>query len=172
MAFEARVACEADAAEIAALVNRAYRPAAGKGGWTHETHLVSGPRTTTAQITSLLRTQPTILLLCTASRIAACVHVQHGEHACADIGMLATDPESQGKGLGSDMLRQAEAYAIHHLMATNLRLSVLSSRSELLTFYERRGYVLAGKTSEYPTSAGIGTPIAEGLQVLSLMKRP
>lgn len=170
MSFELRVACEADAEVIATLVNLAYRPATGATGWTHEAHLVSGQRTTTEQVIALLQAQSTILLLCTASQIVACVHVQQGLDECACIGMLATAPEMQTQGLGTDMLLQAETYAIGTLKASSLRISVLSARPELLAFYGRRGYVLTGETHEYPASAGIGTPTVEDMQVLSLVK--
>lgn len=64
MPLELRVAREADAKEIAALVNRAYRPSPQDAGWTHEANLVAGERTTTEQVLSLFHEQSTILLLC------------------------------------------------------------------------------------------------------------
>jgi hypothetical protein len=98
MPLELRVACETDAKEIAALVNRAYRPSPQDAGWTHEANLVAGERTTTEQVLSLFHEQSTILLLCLGSKIVACVHVQ-GDPSGAYIGMLATDPKLQAQGL-------------------------------------------------------------------------
>ena len=51
-------------------------------------------------------------------------------------------------------------------------MSVLSSRTELLSFYQRRGYKLTGQTCSYPLDAGIGTPLLKGLCVLELSKLP
>ena len=50
-------------------------------------------------------------------------------------------------------------------------MSVLSSRSELIAFYERRGYARTGEVSSYTASAGIGKPIVDGLQVEMLVKQ-
>jgi hypothetical protein len=49
-------------------------------------------------------------------------------------------------------------------------MSVLSSRPELLAFYERRGYARTGEQAAYPVGAGVGTPRSEALHVLSLEK--
>lgn len=171
MSLELRVACEADAKKIAALVNRAYRPSPQDAGWTHEANLIAGERTTTEQVLSLFHKQSTILLLCIGPEIVACVHVQ-GEQSSAYIGMLATNPAMQAQGLGKHMLHYAEAYAIEHFEASVLKISVLSSRPELLAFYERRGYVLTGEVTEYPLLAGVGQPIVAGIHVLSLAKVP
>ena len=164
-----RIAHETDAGEIASLVNRAYRPAVNDRGWTHEANLVSGKRITTEQVRSLFREESAILLLCLDARIVACVHVQ-GSRSSAYIGMLAADPTMQNLGLGKQMLSHAEAYAMEHFNASVFKMSVLSSRPELLAFYERRGYVLTGEVEEYPLSAGVGQPMIEGLQVLALSK--
>lgn len=167
--LELRVACETNAKEIAALVNRAYRPSPQEAGWTHEANLVAGERTTTEQVLSLFHEQSTILLLCLGPKIVACVHVQ-GDQSGTYIGMLATNPAMQAQGIGKHMLLHAEAYATEYFEASILKISVLSSRPELLAFYERRGYVLTGKVEEYPLSAGVGQPMVAGIHVLSLKK--
>lgn len=171
MPVELRIACEADAKEIADLVNRAYRPSPQDAGWTHEANLVSGERTTTEQVLSLFHEQSTILLLCLGPKIVACVHVQGGQSS-AYISMLATEPRMQAQGLGKHMLLHAETYAIEHFHASLLKMSVISSRPELLAFYERRGYVLTGEIEEYPLSAAVGQPLVAGIHVLSLAKTP
>lgn len=167
--LELSVACEADAKEIAALVNRAYRPSAQETGWTHEANLIAGERISTEQVLSLFHEQSTILLLRLEQEIVACVHVQGGQSGTY-IGMLATNPTMQGQGIGKQMLLHAEAYAIEHYNASVLKMSVLSLRPELLAFYERRGYVLTEQVTEYPLSAGVGQPMVTGIQVLSLEK--
>lgn len=171
MPFEFRVASGADAEQIAALVNSAYRPTTQDAGWTHEAHLVSGDRISTEQVLSLFDRQSAILLLCFESQIVACVHVQGDQPGTAYIGMLATDPKRQAQGLGKKMLRHAEAYATAHFAATTFNMTVLSSRPELLAFYERRGYALTGEVKEYPVSSEIGRPLTPGIHLLALAKR-
>jgi ribosomal protein S18 acetylase RimI-like enzyme len=126
MSFELRIAGEADAQEIATLVNRAYRPSPQEAGWTHEANLIAGDRTTAEQVLALFHEQSTILLLCLGPKIVACVHVQ-GVQSGAYIGMLATNPAMQAQGLGKQMLLHAEAYATEHLKASVFKMSVLSS---------------------------------------------
>lgn len=170
MTFDFRIATPTDAPDIATLVNRAYRPAPHEAGWTHEASLVAGDRTTRDQVLALFDGPSTLLVLCHGSSIVACVQVQ----ACgssAYIGMLATDPALQAQGLGKQMLARAESYATVELGATQLRMSVLSTRSELLAFYERRGYMLTGEVEQYPLSAGVGVPLVDGMVVLSLAKK-
>lgn len=165
-----RRASAADAGKIAALVNRAYRPSVHERGWTHEANLVSGQRTTEAQVLALDCSRSSILVLCQDTDIVACIHVKCGENS-ADIGMLATDPNYQMQGLGKQILNCAEQHILEHFGITTFRMSVLSSRSELIAFYERRGYARTGELTNYPVSAGIGEPIIDGLQVEILVKK-
>jgi ribosomal protein S18 acetylase RimI-like enzyme len=171
MPLELRIACEADAEDIAALVNRAYRPGPQEAGWTHEANLVSGDRTTVPQVLGMLQKPSTVLLLCDGANAVACVHVQGHPSDTAYIGMLATDPKLQAQGLGKQMLRHAEKYAAEHFKALAFKMSVLSSRPELLAFYERRGYVQTGEAEEYPLSAGVGQPLLSDMHLLLLAKR-
>lgn len=166
-----RIACESDSQEISALVNRAYRPPLHKAGWTHESNLVAGERICAEQVRALFNEQSTILLLFVGSEIVACVHVKV-DMPGAYIGMLATDPSMQNQGIGKQMMHLAEAYAMENYGATLLKISVLSSRSELLAFYERLGYVRTGEEEGYPLSAGVGQPMIPDLKVLFLAKAP
>lgn len=165
-----RNATELDAGKIAMLVNRAYRPLADERGWTHEANLVSGPRTTAEQVLAQFGSRSSILVLCRDAEIVACVHVSCREN-CANIGMLATDPSYQTQGLGKQILEYAERYASAQFGTTSFRMSVLSSRPELIAFYERRGYTRTGQTESYPVSGGTGEAIEDGLQLEILVKR-
>lgn len=164
-----RIATEADADEIAALVNRAYRPGALARGWTHEAHLVAGDRISPEHIRALLHARPAILVLCRNSDIVACAHV-HGDASVVWIGMLATEPVLQSCGLGKCMLRHAEDFATRHFKAIVVRLAVLAARPELIAFYERRGYARTGQIEDYPVAAETGQPLVEGLKVETLAK--
>lgn len=165
-----RSASAKDAGKIATLVNKAYRPSTHDRGWTHEANLVSGQRTTEEQVLSLGCSRSSILVLCQDTEIVACIHVKCGENS-ADIGMLATNPNHQMQGLGKQILNCAERHVLEQFGITTFRMSVLSSRSELIAFYERRGYARTGEIASYPVSAGIGEPIVNGLQVEILVKQ-
>ncbi|MBP5986777.1 MAG: GNAT family N-acetyltransferase [Azonexus sp.] len=165
-----RSASELDAGKIALLVNRAYRPLPHERGWTHEADLVTGRRTTEEQVLSLFCSQSSILVAHQDAEIVACVHVKASE-CSAEIGMLAIDPGYQTKGLGKLMLECAERHAMEQFGATVFNISVLSSRLELIAFYERRAYIRTGQTMAYPVSAGVGEPMVDGLRVETMTKK-
>jgi ribosomal protein S18 acetylase RimI-like enzyme len=166
-----RCASATDVAAVVQLVNQAYRPATGLGGWTHEAEWVGGLRTNREQVLALLDMPHSQLLLGVRNdKLVACVHVEQ-VGTLSYIGMLAVNPLSQTHGVGKQMLAAAEAYACAHFAPHSLLMQVLSSRSELIEFYQRRGYQLSGEHQEYPLTAGVGVPLIGGLTVLTLYKR-
>ena len=99
MAIALRVAGLEDAAEIAGLVNRAYRPGAGLRGWTHEAALVDGPRASEEMVRALFRPGSTVLVLAEGPAILACAHVEAKlaeQGVEAYIGMLIDDLVTKG----------------------------------------------------------------------------
>lgn len=165
---EFRVARPADVPALAGLVNRAYRPEPGEAGWTHEAHLVAGPRTTVAQVHALLAAPASTLLVGhRQEHVVACVQVEVGSDS-SYVGMLAVDPAFQGKGVGTQMLEFAERYAVAVQGAGRLVMTVVSHRKELVSFYLRRGYQLNGRVHAFPAYAGI--PKQPGLELVELDK--
>lgn len=153
-----RVANHADAEAIAALVNSAYRPESGATGWTHESNLVEGKRTSAAQILAILSKHHSVILLgLNNAAIAACVHIAK-DGKLSQIGMLAVNPILQGAGAGKHMLAAAEKYASSVFGAEKSSMLVVSARTELIAFYLRRGYHKTGIVLDYPISAGAGIP--------------
>lgn len=169
--YHFRCATPTDATPVSQLVNAAYRPAAGAGGWTHEAALISGARTNPAQLCDLLqRPRSSVLLACnTQQQIHGCVHVEaHGQQA--HIGLLAVLPTLQGSGLGKLLLARAELFAVQQWQVSTLLLTVVQARETLRQFYLRRGYVPNGERFDYPLDAGAGQPYAAGLWVQVLVK--
>ncbi|HEY7885285.1 MAG TPA: GNAT family N-acetyltransferase [Cellvibrionaceae bacterium] len=160
-----RQAEEGDIDALVALVNSAYRPALNSAGWTHESALVEGDRVTSEHVRLALK-QTCVLLAVDGTAVLGCVHVESKEDA-AYLGMLAVRPDSQKLGLGKQLLHSAEQYAQQVLAATELALVVVSSRSELIGFYLRRGYSKTDTYLPYPVASGVGTPRQDiQLQVL------
>jgi len=164
-----RVATEMDAESIAEIVNGAYRPKKGEGGWTHESDLVKGDRTTPDQVRTLIKDSSVVVGL-SADAIVCCAHVAI-EHGAAHIGMLAVSPKLQATGLGKALLGYAERYATEVLGASDMVLIVLRNRPELIAFYLRRGYERTGEFQAYPTDLSVGTPVRDGLELDVLRKR-
>lgn len=163
------IAEDADAERISELVNWAYRPSPAEAGWTHESGLVAGERTSAQKVRSLFKEDSTVLIMKHDESIVACVHVERASDVCW-IGMLATAPSLQAGGIGKEMLAAAEAFAVRKHAPKYFKMAVLSSRPELLSFYQRRGFMLNGNISAYPTNAGVGIPQRSDLQVLELQK--
>jgi ribosomal protein S18 acetylase RimI-like enzyme len=162
-------ATHSDAEQIAHLVNKAYRPGPSERGWTHESELVSGQRINTEQVASLMNNNGSVLVAYDGNNLVGCVHVERADPYCY-IAMLATMPSLQNNGLGKKLLAAAEHLAVSRHGAQGFKMSVLSSRPELLAYYERRGYRLTGSTHPYPAEAGVGQPLNANLQVLELIK--
>jgi ribosomal protein S18 acetylase RimI-like enzyme len=164
-----RQATARDAGNIARLVNEAYRPRPGAGGWTHESSLVSGERTNARKVEALL-SHSVVRVGLRGATIVACVQIE-GKGEEAHIGMLAVKPAMQRAGVGDAMLTQAERYAESSLGAEQFVLFVVAARSELIQFYLRRGYEETTQRLPDPVGSGVGTPRDRALDVAVLRKR-
>jgi len=169
-ALRFRDACVSDAPALADLVNRAYRPPSGTGGWTHEADLVDGARTSAAQVSALIgQGEQCLLLAHLGDQLAGCVHVERHGPSC-HIGLLAVEPSLQVNGAGRQLLQAAEAVAVERYAARMLEMSVVTARTSLMAFYVRRGYAPEGELEPYPVDAGVGTPRGEPLRLQRLVK--
>ncbi|OON66220.1 GNAT family N-acetyltransferase [Hymenobacter sp. CRA2] len=162
-------ATAADISELEALVNRAYRGAAGQVGWTAESHLLAGPRTDAAALAELLRTPEARILLArdAAQQLLGCVYLQLRADEVY-VGLLAVAPERQASGLGKHLLAAAEAYGAQHRCRT-ATMTVLADRPELVAWYERHGYRRSGETRPFPNDPQHGIP-KQALTLLVLTK--
>jgi ribosomal protein S18 acetylase RimI-like enzyme len=166
---------DADLRELVALVNAAYRGAGGSVGWTNEIGLVDGERVTLESLRREMVATPAacIYLLRDADGLLACVRVDdawsHGEPVCY-ISMLAVRPDRQDAGVGRRMLEFAETQG-QAQGARAARMSVVSIRTSLIAWYERRGYRRTGETEPFPyDDAHFGQPQRRGLEFILLQK--
>lgn len=152
---------------IADLVNLTYR---GDQGWTRETHIIQGDRTNRQEIESVLSKPDAYFFVVNQPKLlAACIYiVKENEHAY--IGFFSVHPSLQGQGLGKYVLEQTEAYALKTMNIRKFVMFVVSQRSELIQFYERRGYAHTGKIESYPLHLNIGVPKVPGLTIEYLEK--
>jgi len=153
------VAGPADVTALESLVNSAYRGDKARKGWTHEADLLGGQRIDADGIAALLTNEQATLLKYTDNgRIVGCVCLeQKGTNLY--LGMLTTDPEYQGKGIGKAMLQAADRHAVQ-LGCTLLEMTVITDRKELVAWYERHGYVNTGVTKPFPhNDVRFGIPV-------------
>lgn len=128
LAISVRRATPDDAACLAELVNRAYEL---------ERSFVDGDRTDPSEIAELTR-RGAFLVLEHAHGLAAGIYFER-RGAGAYFGMLSVDPALQGMGLGTRLVRIAEALA-EAMGATSMSLRIINLREELSRWYRRLGY--------------------------------
>jgi ribosomal protein S18 acetylase RimI-like enzyme len=159
-----------DLAEIAAIINAAYRADEGKGGWTSEGHLVAGDRTTAEALAAELGRTPEALILGVKANPnepwLGSVWIHPVDEETWYLGLLAVRIEGQNTGLGRRVLSAAEAYAKAR-GARRMRLTVIHLREELAAWYERRGYQPTGATEPFP---GQYKTLREGLLLMEMIK--
>ena len=171
LAFFYRLAIHADADRIAELVNAAYRGISGDPGWTHEAEIFSGPRIDAGSLSGLIDADDSVILLCMrGSDLIGSVHLEKIEGG-AHLGLLAIRPALQGAGLGRRLLAESERVARERWDSEKISLTVITLRTELIEYYERRGYRRTGQVEPLPGDAEAGRPLSPGLQLAWLEKR-
>lgn len=146
----------ADVPQLATLIERAYRGPEAARGWTNESEILTGPRSSPAEIEGFIRDRDARFVTARdGDRIAACALVKR-EADGAYFGMFAIDPDLQGSGLGKVMMVQCEQ-AVRVLWGSkSMRLTVISLRTKLIEWYERRGYVRTGESESFPFDTASG----------------
>ncbi len=141
IAISVRRAQPSDAPALAALVNRAYEI---------EKFFVDGDRTSPDEIRTL-SAQGGFLVLEAKGSLAAAVYVEAAPGSDGYIGMLSVDPALQGMGLGTRLVRIAEAMC-EAMGVGVVRLRIINLREELNRWYKSLGYSEVG-TAPYPRPA-------------------
>lgn len=154
---------------IADLINLTYR---GEIGWTRETHIIGGDRTSRYEIEmALMNTDAHFFVTYQdqSQSLASSIYVAK-ENTYAYIGFFSVHPSLQGMGLGKYVLAQAEIFAMETMGVCKFIMFVVSQRQELMAFYERRGYLRTGQIEAYPLHMSIGVPKVSGLTIEYLEK--
>lgn len=143
-----------DAREISRLVNSAYRGESSKKGWTTEESLLDGLRTNINELKNMIGSHDIIVALNEHKEIVGCVYLEKRKDGLY-LGMLTVNPALQAQGLGKILMHQAELYAKEHSLS-KIIMTVIDSRSELIAFYERRGFKFTGKLIPFPVDPVFG----------------
>ncbi|MFE0812881.1 GNAT family N-acetyltransferase [Streptomyces sp. NPDC058848] len=166
-----RDATDTDVDEIVALIESAYRGDSSRAGWTTEADILQGQRTDPEGVLEVIKSPDSRLL--TVERdggIVACCQLEHrGAHAY--FGMFAVSPVLQGGGLGKRIIAEAERQARAAWGVTEMHMTVISVREDLIAWYERRGYRRTGETTPFPYGdERFGIPQRDDLRFELLVK--
>ncbi|MEU0137293.1 GNAT family N-acetyltransferase [Streptomyces sp. NPDC006296] len=145
-----RDATEDDVPALVRLVESAYRGDASRTGWTTEADLLHGRRTDAEGVRALLAGPAGKVLVAErdGEPVACCQLADRG--SAAYFGMFAVRPELQGAGLGKVIIAEAERTAREGWGASEMHMTVISVREELIAWYERRGYRRTGELTPFP----------------------
>jgi len=83
--------------------------------------------------------------------------------------MFSVSPLLQNKGIGRDLLFAAETYA-EKLNCHTLTMTVISTRHELISWYERRGFKATGEIEPFHDGKKFGIP-RQYIELIVLEKR-
>ncbi|MER6618060.1 GNAT family N-acetyltransferase [Streptomyces xantholiticus] len=166
-----RDAAKADVDVLVALIESAYRGDSSRGGWTTEADILEGQRTDPQRVLEVITTPGSRLMIVERDgAVIACCQLEHRGEA-AYFGMFAVRPELQGAGLGRRIIAEAERSARETWGVTQMHMTVISVREELIAWYERRGYRRTGRTSPFPYGdERFGIPQREDLAFELLVK--
>ncbi|WP_030321869.1 GNAT family N-acetyltransferase [Streptomyces sp. NRRL B-3229] len=145
-----RDATDADVDTLVALVESAYRGDDSRAGWTTEADILEGQRTDPEGVLAVIKSPDSRLLTVERDgRVVACCQLEH-RGSYAYFGMFAVSPALQGGGLGKVVIAQAERLAVETWGVTEMHMTVISVRDELIAWYERRGYRRTGRMTPFP----------------------
>lgn len=162
-----------DVPALVALVDSAYRGEPSRAGWTTEADLLHGQRTDDEEVGRVVADRAGRVLVVDdgGATLLACCHLEPRDGGTAYFGMFAVRPGRQGGGVGSALLVAAEQVAATELGATTLEMTVIRQRTELIAYYERRGWVRTGATRPFPADdARFGVPQRDDLEFSVLVK--
>ncbi|MFD9459861.1 GNAT family N-acetyltransferase [Streptomyces sp. NPDC060027] len=166
-----RDATDSDVDALVALIDSAYRGDSSRIGWTTEADILQGQRTDADAVLAVVKAPDSRLLIVERDgALVACCQLEHrGDHAY--FGMFAVSPAFQGGGLGKVIITEAERTVRETWGVTEMHMTVISVREDLIAWYERRGYRRTGQMTPFPYGdERFGIPQRDDLRFELLVK--
>jgi ribosomal protein S18 acetylase RimI-like enzyme len=149
-----------DVPQLVPLINSAYRGEESKKGWTTEADIIGGTiRIDEQELTGLMNAGGSRFLKFVNEQniIKGCVYLQqHGDEMY--LGMLSVSPTLQSRGIGKQLMREAESHA-KKMKSVRIFMRVISARHELIQWYEKQGYAQTEEREPFPKETRFGTPL-------------
>lgn len=172
MNFVIKPALTSEAPEISLLVNSAYRGESSRKGWTTEADLLDGQRTDASLLTKDINKKNKCILTLKKmdeSEILACVCLEFFDDTCY-LGMLTVRPTLQNSGIGKHLISESENFARQQGIK-RMSLGVIHQRTELIAWYERRGYTKTDEAEDFPyNNPEFGIPKVKDLHFVMFEK--
>lgn len=148
----------ADVPELNALINSAYRGEESKKGWTTESDLIGGIRIDEPMLIDYLNNDAITLLKYVNEDgiIIGSVYLEVKIDKLY-LGMFSVSPTLQNGGVGRALIEEAEVIA-KQLGLHTISMTVIRSRKELISWYERRGYTFTGEIQPFHDHGRFGSP--------------
>lgn len=156
--------------EVIVLINQAYRAEKKDNAWTTESHLLSGIRVNEDMMKEILEEKYTKTYIAKIdNKIVGTIQAKlEGENI--HIGLFAVDTKSQASGIGKKLLEFAENSSSKLWKKSTFIMEVISTRTELMQYYIRRGYLNTNSFIEFPKSEYWKENTNEELKLLVLKK--
>ncbi|MCX2574006.1 GNAT family N-acetyltransferase [Pedobacter sandarakinus] len=136
----------ADVPALNQLINSAYRGESSKQGWTTEEAILGGIRIDEVALRKYFGQDHIHILKYTDAqgRLLGTVNLEVRPDELY-LGLFAVSPLAQNLGIGKALLQAAEGIAREN-DRKKIAITVISSRTELIAWYERNGYRATGKS--------------------------
>ena len=170
MSLNIRTAKVDDIEQLVKLINLAYRAQSDRS-WTTEKSFVEGKRISAEQLSRDLNQSNFELLVGENQQgsLVGCIGLTF-DKSSVEIGTFAIDPTIQNLGYGREMLNYVETCITQNYSnVRRLIMYVLDVRTELMAYYQRRGYQITGRTESYPVDADVGQPLVP-IQLIEMEK--
>jgi ribosomal protein S18 acetylase RimI-like enzyme len=166
-ALQFRKATLTDAEKLNELVNSAYRGESSQKGWTTEHDLLGGQRCDPGLLRETMMKPDSVILLAEQNgELIGSVHLENlGAAKTCYFGMFTIKPTLQGSGLGKILMNFAEDFARREWKATAMEMTVITLRTELIAFYERRGYRFTGEIRPFHADPRFGIQKRSGIEL-------
>lgn len=170
--MQLRPATDNELAIAAQLINAAFRGDGANRGWTNEQDFIEGLRTDEAELRIELQQNPGARLYLLRDEdgvLLGCVWLAPKSVAVWYLGLLSIRPDLQDRKIGRRLLDDAETIARDN-GATTMRITVVNIRTELMAWYQRRGYRLTGESEPFPHESPFAKAKRADLSLLVLEK--
>ncbi|CAF1121635.1 unnamed protein product [Adineta steineri] len=168
-----RVATPSDCDSLVMFVNNAYGGEIARQGWTNANEIIDGQRTDRNAMNVMISNSDSIILVVfnkSDNILIGCVYLQHkSDIKTAYLGMLTVHPNLQGSGYGKMILSLGENYAKDQWNVDYIEITVIVQRTELVEFYNRRGYIEIGEYQPFPPDE-FGRLRRNDLQICTMKK--